>query len=140
MHAGGNEPKDLGPARPGAPQDSARQEAQDHRRQRGDEAQRRVAAAVARERRLPGKQVQEPRVERPGQVAVLVPVLREPARVVGPVRRHADRAEVKLRAGKRIKGEGPPVSDEDERQRGPLDSSRVKSQHEQKRVAQGRSG
>ena len=49
------EPDDLGPARPGAPQDPARQEAQDHRRQRGDEAQGRVAAAVAREGALRGK-------------------------------------------------------------------------------------
>ena len=136
MHAGRAEPGDLRPARPRAPQDPARQQAQDHRRQRGDEAQRRVAAAIARERLLPGKQVQEPGVERPGQVAVLVPVRRETGQMVRPVRPHADRGVVELRAGKRIERERRPVADEDHRQRDPLDSSREESQHEQERVAQ----
>ena len=56
------------------PEHAAGDQAQDHRRQRGDEAERRVAAAVVRERPLAGEQVEEPGVERPGQVAVLVPV------------------------------------------------------------------
>src|ERR1700679_2146118 len=89
-----------------------------------------------RERLLPGEQVQEPRVERPGQVTVFVPVLRESNRVMGPVRRHADRVEIKLRTGNSIEGEGPPVSDQDQRQRDPLNSSRLKGQHEQEGVAE----
>ena len=128
---------DLGPARPLAPQDSAGQEAQDHRRQRGDEAQRRVAAAVVRERPLAGKQVQEPGVERPGQVAVLVPVRREAARMVRPVWRHADRGVSRTRRRGADRARTPPSS-----RRGSTPSAihctraREERQHEQERVAQ----
>ena len=87
--------------RPGGPGSSC---------QRGDEAQRRIAAAVVRNGRFARKQVQEPGVERPGGVAVLVPVSREPGGMVGqaPPERRRRRNQIRGRAAD--KARRPPSS------------------------------
>ena len=117
-------------------QPAAGDQPQDHRAQRGDEAQRRVAAAVGDKRRLARQQVEEPHVEGLPEVAVLVPVRRQPAVVMRPVRRHADRLIVESRPGHGIQRPGEPVAGEHDPQGGPLRPDRAEPEQEQERVAQ----
>ena len=79
-------------------------------RQRRDEAQGRVAAAIADERLPAREQVQEPFVERPCGVAVDVPVGGESARVLGEAPGHTRRGVIEVGAGGRIELRTPPSS------------------------------
>ena len=130
-----HQPGELGPRRPLAPQDTAGDQPQDHRRQGGNEAERRVAAAVVPERLGTGEQVEEPDVERPGRVAVLVPVGREAAHQMRPVRRNADSRVIEI-GTHRIGREEGPVAYNESNERQPLHANRPHAQQEEERVAQ----
>ncbi len=111
-------------------------EAQDHRRQRRDEAERGPAAFVESERRLTREEVQEPDVERPREVRVLVEVREESRVEMRPVRRDADARVVEVRRRQRIEDERRPERDEDDRERQRLHANGGERQQEQKRVAE----
>ena len=109
---------------------------EDHRRERRDEAQRGPAAAVEAERLEAREEIEEPGVERPGDVRVLVEV-REEARIeVRPVRRHADRRVVEIGRRQRIQDERRPEAHEDRGERDRLRAQRRERQQEQERVAE----
>ena len=108
-----------------------------HRRERRDEAQRGPAALVEAERRLAREQVQEPDVERPRQVRVLVEV-REEAAYRGAASPRARRP-----ACSRSPGPGSGYStnaaqnaDEDRREHRDLHAQRREREQEQERVAE----
>ncbi len=111
-------------------------EAQDHRRQRRDEAERGPAAFVEAERRLAREKVQEPDVERPREVRVLVEVRQEARVEMRPVRGNADARVVEGRRRQRIEDERRPERDEDRRERQRLRANGGERQQEQKRVAE----
>src|SRR5262249_47126342 len=119
-----------------APEYAAADEAEDHRSERGDEAQRRVAAAIEEERALAREEVQEPRVEGPGEVAVLVPVGLESREEMSPVRRYADGRVVEVGRRQRVEDERRPVADEDGGERDPLVADGPEGEQEQKAVAE----
>ena len=91
--------------RAAALQHTAREQPEDHRRERGNEVQRQIAAAVVDKRPLARKQVEEPLVDPGGEVRVLVPVRREAGDVVRPVGADANgrRIESRQRAGDRAR-------------------------------------
>ncbi len=112
------------------------EEAQDHGAQRGDEAQRQVAALVEHERVLAREQVQEPNIEGLAEVAVLVPVGAKAGVKMMPIRGDSNRGVVEVRAGQRIERPGQPVSKKDGAQRDPLLARRAEGQQKQEGVPQ----
>ncbi len=83
-----------------------------------------------------GKQVQEPDVEGPRQVRVLVEVREEPGIEVRPVGGHADARVVEVRARQRIRDERGPEADQDRDEHRRLDAQRREGEQEQDRVAE----
>src|SRR5205823_4754789 len=79
-----------------------------------------VPAAVERERLVAREQVQEPGVEGPGEVRVLVPMGGEAVVILH--RRHGLVVEVRPR--QRVERERRPIADEDQRQREPAHGPR----------------
>src|SRR5215468_10091622 len=77
----------------------ARDQSKDHRSERRDEAERRIPAAVERERSFTREKIQEPHVESPRQIRVLVPMRGETAHPMRPVFRHADGRRIEIRRG-----------------------------------------
>src|SRR6185295_12959388 len=73
-HTSDRQPLHFGWRRSRTPQDTARDQAEDHRAQRWDETQSRVAASIKSERFLAWKTIEKPSVESPCRIAVLVPV------------------------------------------------------------------
>src|SRR5439155_23297992 len=63
---------------------SARNEAKDHRCQRRNEAQSRVTTAIEEKRFVARKQIEEPCVKGPGEIAVLVPMRGKPTEDARP--------------------------------------------------------
>ena len=111
-------------------------QAEDHRRQRRDEAERGPAAPVEAERLETRKEVEKPGVEGPRQVRVLVEV-REKARVeVRPVGRNADRLVIEVGPRQRIQHERRPEPGEQHDERDRLHADRGERQQEQERVAE----
>ena len=111
------------------------QQAKDHGRQRGHEAQREIAAAVVDERLGSRKQIQEPLVERGRGVGVLVPMSGD-AREVWPITAHAHRCVVEIGRRQRVAVKIDPITDQDANCRGPLNPTRAAPQQKQERVAQ----
>src|SRR5262249_461447 len=96
----------------GSMEPAAGDQAENHRPERGKEAERGVAAAVVREGLLAREQVEKPGVEGPGEVAVLVPVSHQAGVMLWPIRRDADFLIVKITRRQRIESKGAPVADE----------------------------
>jgi hypothetical protein len=120
----------------GAPEQAARQQTEDHRRQRRDEVQREVSAAVEHERPLAREQIQEPLIRDVGDVGVLVPVSREARQVMRPVQRDTDGGRVESRRRQGVQGERRPIPDQDHDRGGPLHCGLRPGQQKQKHVAQ----
>ena len=78
---------------------TAGDQAQDHGAERGNEAERQIAAAVKHERLDAREEIQEPLVEGVAQVGVLIPMRGEARVVVRPIRRNADGLVVEAGAG-----------------------------------------
>lgn len=120
---------------------SARQQAEDHRAQRREEAERRVPAAVEFKRPLAREQVQEPPVERPGRIAVQVPVrLKSRAHLLRgsglPAGRRPHRPVVKPVRRQRVHRKRHPVAGHDHRKSRHL-SGRTQPRHQkQQRIPQ----
>ena len=79
-----------GDLRRGLPQPAPRHEAENHRPERGDEAEGKVSAVVRDKRTLAREQVQKPLVEGITEVVVLVPVCQETGVIVPEVPGGAD--------------------------------------------------
>ncbi len=124
--------------RPGAraSEHATREQAEDHRRQRRDEVQRQVAAAVVDERPLPREEVEEPLVGPGSEIRVLVPVRGEAGDVVRPVGADADGRGIESRRRQRIERERGPVADEDERGGHELGADAGPAEQEEEDVAE----
>ena len=119
----------------GGAQPAAGDQAEDHRAERRDEAQCEIAAAIRDERLRAREQVEEPDVERVSEIVVLVPVRRESAVVMRPVRGHAHRLIV-VRDDRRVERPRQPIADQDDGERGPLHARRSQSEQEEERIAE----
>ncbi len=111
-------------------------QAEDHGAQGGYEAEGRVAAAVVGERPLAGEEVQEPGVERPCRVRVLVPMRGEAGELVRPVGGDAGPDPVEPRARQRIERERGPVAGEQGDEGDPLLALGSEPEPEEHDVAQ----
>src|SRR5439155_13314591 len=113
-------------------------EAENHRPERGDEAERKVSAVVRDKRTLAREQVQKPLVEGITEVVVLVPVRQETGVIVPEMPGGADayRSPVETGSGKGIEGPGQPVARQNCGQCPPSPAWRTETQHEQERVAE----
>ena len=118
---GGGQPAQFGEVRGRVAQPGAGDQAEYHRPQCRDETERGVTAVVEQKRLLAREEVEEPAVERPGQVRVHVPVGGEAGEVVRrrPIGGDADRLVIEVRPRQRVEDEGGPVAHEQHGQRDP---------------------
>src|ERR1035438_2577264 len=85
----------------------------------------------------PGKQVQEPDIERLSQVAVHIPVRRKSCEeVLAPAIRHAHGCVVEIGARRRIECPCQPVGEENPSKRGPLPARTNECKQKGKRVSE----
>ena len=117
-------------------QPAAGDQPENHRAERRDEAERKIAAAVRDERFRAGEKIQEPLVERRTEIRVFVPMRREAARVIRPVRRHADFCEIKVGRRDRIQRPREPITEENHAKRRPLHAPGKETDRKQKRIAE----
>jgi len=96
-------------------------EAEEHGSQGGNEAEGEIASTVEEERGGSRKEIEEPEVEGPSEVRVLVPVRGESLEKMRmPLRRHADLGVVEAGGRKRVESPCEPIEEEDGTERGPL--------------------
>ena len=92
---------------------AAGDEAENHGGEGGYKTECRVTAAVVEERFFAREQIEEPSIERPGEIGVLVPMRGESLQMMRPVRRHARGHPIKFdRAG--VQGERGPIAKHDD--------------------------
>jgi hypothetical protein len=113
-----------------------REQAEDHRAERRDETQRRVAASVEYERLFFREEIAEPRLDGRREVAVLLPVRGESAQAVfmHPLRAHADAPVIEIRRRHRVERKRGPVTGEDDGERDPLLARRPEAEEKKEAV------
>ena len=128
---------ELGPAVPGAAQQLAGHEAEQHRRHRRDEIQRLVAAGVVLERLagVGGQEVEQPAVEVGRGVGVHLPVGEEAGQVAARLRQ-ADGSVIEIGRRQREQGEPEPVADKDGRHSRQLHADAAAAQQVDEEIAE----
>src|SRR5262249_44843708 len=106
------------------PQYAACNQSEHHCPERGNETERGIAAAVVRKSPFTPKKIEPPRIERPGEVAVLLPMRGESVQPVllQPRRRHSNARIVKVRSRQRIQRECQPITGDNHPKSNPLPS------------------